>query len=69
MKYRHKELKAAREKRLMTQTELGVRCGLTHATVSMVERGKAPWKKAIREMALVLGVKNVVVSERRNHTK
>jgi len=64
MKYDFRKLKAAREQRLMTRTELAELTGLSLATVSMVEKGKAPWKKAIRKIAKELKVADVVIPGR-----
>jgi transcriptional regulator with XRE-family HTH domain len=64
MRYNFRKLKAAREQRLMTRTELAELTGLSLATVSMVEKGKAPWKKAIRAIAKELKVTDVVLPER-----
>ena len=59
-KYRFRLLKEERERRMLTRTELAKRAGVSCATVSMVERGKGPWLKAIRSISEVLGVKDVV---------
>ncbi len=50
-------LKGLREKRLITQEELASASGLTVATVSRLERGKArPTLKTIRRLAKALDV-------------
>lgn len=65
MKYDFKKLKAARERKLMTLTELAYLSKLSVATVYRVENGKAPWLKAIRQIAEVLQVKDVVLADDR----
>lgn len=65
MKYDHAKLKAAREKKLLTMTELAALTGLSVTTVHLVETGNAPWKKAIRRIASILGVDDVVIPTRR----
>jgi transcriptional regulator with XRE-family HTH domain len=65
VRYDFKKLKAAREQKLMTMTELAEAAGISLKAVSKIEQGKAPWIKAIRKVAAVLGVTNVVLPERR----
>ena len=62
MRYDFKKLKDAREERLLTQTDVARLAGLSVTTVNQVEAGKAPWKKAIRKIAAVLKVQDVVLS-------
>lgn len=56
MKYDFKKIKAAREDKRLTKTELARRVGLSLTTVVAVEKGRAPWLKAIRKIEKYLGV-------------
>lgn len=60
MQYDFEKLRAARERKLLTQTEVAELTGLSVSTVNQVENGKAPWIKAIRRIAAVLQVEDVV---------
>lgn len=62
MKYDFKKLKAARENMLLTQTQVAAATNLSVTTINQVERGKAPWIKAIRKIAAFLQVSDVVRS-------
>lgn len=65
LKYDFEKLKDARERQMLTKTEVARRAGVTVATVHYVESGKAPWLTAIRKIASVLEVRNVIKPRRR----
>jgi transcriptional regulator with XRE-family HTH domain len=53
-----RRLREFRERRLLTQTELAGKAGLTQKTISLLETGKArPRVRTIRKLALALGVR------------
>lgn len=54
MKYDFKKLKAARQTRLLTQTELARMTGLSASAINQVEMGIGPWIKAIRRIVAAL---------------
>lgn len=64
MKYNFQKLRQARERRLLTLTEVAKLAGVSHTAVREVEAGK-PWKTAIRKIAAVLEVTDVVKTPRR----
>ena len=56
------ELKNARIKLRLSQSELARRCGLTHAQVSLIERGKVdPHVSNLVQMGRVLNMELVLV--------
>ena len=56
------ELKAFREARGLSQTQLAVRAGLSNSTVSEFERGeRKPWPRARHALAEALGVRENVL--------
>ena len=65
MKYDFKKLRLARERKLLTLTEVAKMADVSVTTVREVENGKAPWKTAIRKIAAVLEVQDVVKPSRR----
>lgn len=65
MQYDYRKLKAAREGKLMTARELARKARISTTALSKIENGKAPWKKAIRKIAAVLGVEDVVVQPKK----
>ncbi len=69
MKYDFRKLKAAREQRLLTQVEVAKLAGISHAAVSNVEAGNAPWIKAIRKIAAVLEVRDVIIPTKTRKTR
>jgi transcriptional regulator with XRE-family HTH domain len=51
-------LREFRQRRLLTQTELAGKAGLTQKTISLLETGKAqPRVRTIRKLAAALGVR------------
>lgn len=50
----------------MTARELARKARISITALSMIENGKAPWKKAIRKVAAVLGVEDVVIQPKGN---
>ena len=63
MKYDAKKLRDARLKKRLTRTEVARRAGLSVESVSRIEKGKAPWLKAIREIEAVLGIDDAIKTE------
>jgi transcriptional regulator with XRE-family HTH domain len=50
-------LRAVREARLLSQTELAERAGLTQASVSHLERGRSAQGSTVRKLARALRVR------------
>lgn len=65
MQYDFKKLKAAKDVQLMTSRELAKKARISESTLSKILSGKAPWIKAIRSVARVLGVTDVVIDATR----
>ncbi len=60
MKYDFKKLRKARQEQLLTLTEVARRAGVSVSAVHQVEKGKVAWVTAIRKIAAVLEVTDVV---------
>ena len=62
MRYDHKKLKDAKDAQLLTSRELARKAGISESALSKILRGGTPWIKAIRSVAKVLGVDDVVIT-------
>lgn len=64
MQYDYTKLKRARERQLLTIVEAAQLCDVSETAYRLIEKGKAPWKKAIRAIAKELKVTDVVLPGR-----
>ncbi len=46
---------------MLTRLEVARMAGVSHTAVQEIEAGRAPWIKAIRKVAAVLEVRNVII--------